>query len=130
VESEIMGKRSGQQMQPKTRELLAKLRADAFLEIREGYVDTGAIPGKDTSWRDPAQLKPETTTKEEVASHHHRKRLLWVVPVPGTDKNGNFSTAQNSDRSGDAAPPATGSANRPASDPPPSRDGHTAPSKP
>jgi hypothetical protein len=27
---------------------------------------------------------PATVTKEEVASHIHRKRLLWMVPVPGT----------------------------------------------
>ena len=45
-----------------------RLREEAFLEIRPGYVDSGAAPGKDTAWKDPAQLKPETTTKEEVAA--------------------------------------------------------------
>jgi len=58
---------------------LTKLREQAFLEIRAGYVDSGAAPGKDTAWKDPAQLKPETTTKEEVAARH-RKRLLGVIP--------------------------------------------------
>ena len=52
----------------------------AFLEIKDGYVDTGAAEGKDTRWVDPAQLKPETVTKEEVASKKHRKKLLWAVP--------------------------------------------------
>jgi peptidyl-prolyl cis-trans isomerase SurA len=61
-------------------------------------MDTGAAPGKNTGWQDPAQLRPETTTKEEVASHIHRKRLLWAVPIPGTDKNGKFVTP----------PPSTG----------------------
>jgi hypothetical protein len=66
-------------MQPKVREYLTKLREVAFLEIRGGYVDSGAAPGKDTAWKDPAQLKPETTTKEEVAARK-RKRLLGVIP--------------------------------------------------
>jgi len=116
VENEIMEKISMPQMQPKVRELLTKLREDAFLQIRPGYMDSGASPGKDTAWQDPAQLKPETTTKEEVAAHHHRKRLLWVVPVPGTDRNGKFPSSQTAGGpKGGAASPASGSANRPAS---------------
>jgi hypothetical protein len=47
-------------------------------------VDSGAAPGKDTSWRDVAQLKPQTVTKEEVAAHRRRKRLLFAIPIPGT----------------------------------------------
>jgi hypothetical protein len=47
-------------------------------------VDTGAAPGKDTSWKDPAKLVPATVTKEEVASRIRRKRVLWMVPLPGT----------------------------------------------
>ena len=110
VEGEIQEKLSMPQMQPKVRELLTKLREDAFLEIRAGYVDSGAAPGKNTAWQDPAQLKPETITKQEVAARRHRKRLLWTVPIPGTDKNGNFPTADNA-----TVPPASGSANRTAS---------------
>ncbi len=79
VENEIMERLYMPRMQPKVREYLTKLRKDAFLEIREGYVDSGAAPGKDTAWKDPAQLKPETTTKEEVASRR-RKRFLGVIP--------------------------------------------------
>ncbi len=82
VENEITERLAMPKMQPKVREYLTKLREQAFLEIRAGYVDSGAAPGKDTSWRDPAQLKPETTTKSEVAARK-KKKLLWVLPRPG-----------------------------------------------
>jgi len=75
-------------MQPKFREYLTKLRQDAFLQIKDGYVDTGAAPGKDTSWHDVTALKPQTTTKEEVASHLKQGpiKLMGFVPIPGTHK--------------------------------------------
>jgi len=84
VENEVMDKLYSPRMQPAVRVYLTRLRQDAFLEIREGYVDTGAAPGKDTSWKDPAQLKPQTVTKEEVVRQARRRRLLWLIPVPGT----------------------------------------------
>lgn len=84
VESEIMEKLFAPRFQPAIREYLTKLRQDAFLEIKSGWIDTGAAPGKNTTWTDPAQLKPETVTKEEVAQQKRRKRLLWAVPIPGT----------------------------------------------
>jgi peptidyl-prolyl cis-trans isomerase SurA len=71
-------------MQPAVREYLTRLRKEAFLEIRAGYVDSGAAPGKDTAWKDPAKLTPQTVTKEEVAMRTRRRRMLWMVPVPGT----------------------------------------------
>lgn len=80
VESQISEQLTMPQMQPKVRAFLTKLRQDAFLEIRGGFMDSGAAPGKDTSWKDPAQLKPETVTKEEVASRRKRK-LLWIIPA-------------------------------------------------
>src|SRR5207245_9310614 len=79
VENEISERLYMPRMEPKVRDYLTKLREDAFLEIRSGYEDSGAAPGKDTAWKDPAQLKPETTTKEEVAARK-RKRLLGVIP--------------------------------------------------
>ncbi len=84
VENEIMQKLFAPRFDPAIREYLTKLRQDAFLEIREGYVDSGAAPGKDTRWMDPAQLKPQTVTKEEVAMQVRRRRLLWMFPVPYT----------------------------------------------
>ncbi len=84
VEGEIRERIYGPKMQPKVREYLTQLRLDSFLEIREGFIDTGAAPGKDTSWTDPAMLKPQTVTKEEVLSRSRRKRLFVLFPIPGT----------------------------------------------
>jgi len=84
VQAEIMEKLYPPKFNPLVREYLTRLREEAFLEIREGYVDSGAAPGKDTGWKDPAELKPETVTKEEVAAQTKRKKLLWLVPIPGT----------------------------------------------
>jgi peptidyl-prolyl cis-trans isomerase SurA len=84
VENEIMEKLYMPKFTPQVREYLTKLRHEAFLEIKPGYVDSGAAPGKNTAWTDPAQLKPETVTKEEVANQTRRRRLLWMVPIPGT----------------------------------------------
>lgn len=88
VESEITERLYAPKMQPAVREFLTKLRSSAFLEIKNGYVDSGAAPGKNTAWVDPATLKPETTTKKEVSSKIHHKRLLWAIPVPGTTTAG------------------------------------------
>ena len=84
VKDQIQEIMSAPKMEPKIREYLTKLREEAFLEIRDGYVDTGAAPGKDTRWHDVAQLKPQTTTKEEVAAEHKRHKHLLFVPIPGT----------------------------------------------
>jgi peptidyl-prolyl cis-trans isomerase SurA len=84
VEGEVTDKIYTPRMQPAVREYLTKLRQEAFLEIRAGYLDSGAAPGKDTTWRDPAKLTPATVTKEEVAARTRRRRLLWLVPIPGT----------------------------------------------
>src|SRR5579871_3208930 len=80
VKNEINEKLAGPKMEPKVREYLTRLREDAFLQIKEGYVDSGAAPGKDTRWQDVATLKPETTTKEEVAAKRKRK-LLKIIPL-------------------------------------------------
>jgi hypothetical protein len=84
VENEIRERLYMPKFQPGVRKLLTDLRTDAFLELKPGYVDTGAAPGKDTAWTDPAQLKPETITKEEVANRVRRRRLFWMIPIPGT----------------------------------------------
>lgn len=84
VKGEIENALYGPKMQPKVREYLTRLRQQAFLQIKPGFVDSGAAPGQDTKWQDPAVLKPETVTKAEVEEKTRRKRLLWVVPIPGT----------------------------------------------
>jgi len=85
VQYEVQDKLFRPKMQPALREYMTKLRAVAFLEIKPGYEDTGAAPGKDTSWSDPAQLKPETVTKGEVLARGHEKKLLGLIPIPGTN---------------------------------------------
>ncbi len=89
VQDEVMNRVYMPKLQPALREYLTKLRQDAFLEIRAGYVDSGAAPGKDTAWKDPAKLVPETVTKEEVAAQTRRRRLFWLIPIPGTSKSVN-----------------------------------------
>ena len=84
VENDIQQELYRPRFQPKIREYLTQLRQDAFLELKEGWVDANPAPGKDTRWSDPAQLKPETVTKEEVAATPRRKKLLWMIPIPGT----------------------------------------------
>jgi parvulin-like peptidyl-prolyl isomerase len=83
VKNEIMDKLYSPRMQPAMREYLTKLRQDAFLEIKPEYVDSYAAPGKNTTWADPAQLKPETVTKEEVSSKGRHKKFVGL-PIPGT----------------------------------------------
>jgi parvulin-like peptidyl-prolyl isomerase len=92
VENEIMEKLYAPRMQPKMREYLTELRKSAFLEIKADYVDSGAAAGKDTTWMDPAQLKPETVSKKVVSNQAKRKKLLWTIPVPGTTTGGSSSS--------------------------------------
>jgi parvulin-like peptidyl-prolyl isomerase len=66
-------------VEPKARIFLSRLREDAFLEIKDGYIDSGAVPGKDTRWKDVTALKPQTITKEEVAARR-RKKILFLIP--------------------------------------------------
>jgi peptidyl-prolyl cis-trans isomerase SurA len=84
VENEINERLFMPRFQPRIREYLTQLRQDAFLEIKPGYLDSSPAPGKDTTWSDPAELRPETVTRDEVAAQVRRKRLLWMVPLPGT----------------------------------------------
>lgn len=85
VRSEIENMLYGPKMQPKVRDYLTQLRKQAFLQIKPGYVDTGAAPGQNTAWQDPVSLKPETVTKAEVEQKTRHKRLLWLIPIPGTE---------------------------------------------
>jgi peptidyl-prolyl cis-trans isomerase SurA len=85
VRSEIENILYGPKMQPRVREYLTTLRKTAFLQIKPGFVDTGAAPGQNTAWQDPVQLKPETVTRAEVEQKTRHKRLLWLIPIPGTE---------------------------------------------
>ena len=83
AQDEIRNRLTGPKFQPAVREYMTKLREDAYIEIRPGYIDNSAAPGKDTSWSDPAKLAPVTTTREEVLRKKKKRRLLWVIPLPG-----------------------------------------------
>jgi hypothetical protein len=50
-------------------------------------VDASAAPGKETRWTDPAKLTPDVVTKAEVVAQARQKRLLWMLPIPGTKIN-------------------------------------------
>jgi parvulin-like peptidyl-prolyl isomerase len=71
-------------LEPKVREFLTQLRQQAYLQIKDGYVDSGAAPGKDTRWQEVAMLKPPVTTKEEVAARAKPHKKVLFVPIPGT----------------------------------------------
>ncbi len=105
VKNDIQEKLAAPKMEPKIREYLTRLRQEAFLQIKEGYTDTGAALGKDTTWRDQAQLKPQTTTKEEVASRIHRHKKLLFIPIPGTTKK--TTPADTTSPAAPTAPAAT-----------------------
>jgi parvulin-like peptidyl-prolyl isomerase len=83
VEPQITEKILNPRAQPAVREFLTRLRESAFLEIKPGFVDTGAATGKLTAWVDTAQLRPETVKKADVMVRTRKKRLLGM-PVPGT----------------------------------------------
>lgn len=92
VEQEIQNRILDSRRQAALRAYLTKLRDVSFLEIKAGYEDTAAAPSKDTKWNDPAELKPDTTTKSEVLANPSRKRIFGMVPIPGTKSSGSSSS--------------------------------------
>jgi len=120
VKDQIQQTLAGPKVEPKLREYLTKLRVDAFLEIKEGYVDSGAAPGKDTSWQDVAEIKPQTTTKEETLARR-RKYILGIIP------HGRVGAARPAAPA--AAPPAQTAPPAPAPPPAPNPPGTETPLK-
>ncbi|HSP67348.1 MAG TPA: hypothetical protein VLN48_06450, partial [Bryobacteraceae bacterium] len=92
VEQEIQNRILDSRRQAALRAYLTKLRDVSFLEIKAGYEDTAAAPSKDTKWNDPAELKPDTTTKSEVLANPSRKRIFGMVQIPGTKSSGSSSS--------------------------------------
>jgi parvulin-like peptidyl-prolyl isomerase len=92
---------------PKLRSYLTVLRQNAFLQIKPGFIDTGAAPGKDTAWKDPAQLMPETVKKSEVANQRHLKKFLGVVPYGYTGEKAASAEAPAAETPVQQAPPKT-----------------------
>jgi parvulin-like peptidyl-prolyl isomerase len=121
VKNELQDRLTQPKAEGKVRIFLTQLREDAFLEIKEGYVDSGAAPGKDTRWKDVAALKPQTTTKEEVAARR-KKHILWVIPA-GTVK----STKPETKAAPAAAPASTPAAAPAAADKAPEKTADKTP---
>ena len=84
VREDVQNAVVGPRMEPKVREYLTRLRQEAFLQIKDGYVDSFAAPGKDTRWQEVAQLKPQTTSKEEVLSSSKSRKKVLGIAIPGT----------------------------------------------
>jgi parvulin-like peptidyl-prolyl isomerase len=118
VKEEVLQKLAAPKMDPKVREYLTKLRQDAFLEIKDGFTDSGAAAGKDTRWKDVVELKPETTTKEEVKARH-KKKVLGVVPIGGSKSKADTSStpAANAPAAPASATPAPTKPATPATSP-------------
>jgi parvulin-like peptidyl-prolyl isomerase len=94
---------------PKLQTYLTGLRQNAFLQIKDGYIDTGAAPGKDTSWKDPAKLMPETTTKAQVANQRHFKKILGLIPYGYTGEKNPTPAPPSAQTPVQQAPPTTNS---------------------
>ncbi len=70
IEQRIQDALYMQKLQPALREYLTKLREDAFIDIKPGYVDTGASPN---------QTKPiETAAKDDKAKPLKKKKKLGL----------------------------------------------------
>jgi len=94
---------------PKLRTFLTGLRQNAFLQIKPGYIDTGAASGKDTAWKDPAQLMPETIKKSEVANQRHLKKILGIIPYGYTGEKPASAAAPPAETPVQQAPPTNNS---------------------
>ncbi len=95
VKNELQDRLTQPKMEPKVRAFLTQLREDAFLEIKEGYVDSGAAPGKDTRWKDVAAV--------EAADHHQGRsgRAPQEAPPVGDSRRhreGYQAAGQNDSR--------------------------------
>ena len=71
VENRVQDAIYMEKLQPALRAYLTKLREDAFIEIKPGYVDSGASPN---------ETKPiETTTKDAKAKPLKKKKRFGVI---------------------------------------------------
>jgi peptidyl-prolyl cis-trans isomerase SurA len=59
-----------QQMTPALRDYMTKLREDAYIDIKQGYIDTGASPN---------ETKPVFTTAEEAGAKNAKKKKKFGV---------------------------------------------------
>ena len=93
VKNELQERLTQPKMEGKVRTFLTSLREDAFLEIKEGYIDSGAAPGKDTrAGRNDKRMmqtewRPESLKRaQEIKRHAESKGITagqfavaWVL---------------------------------------------------
>jgi peptidyl-prolyl cis-trans isomerase SurA len=94
VEPQVQEAMYMEQLQPAMRTYLTKLREDAYIDIKPGFVDTGASP---------RQTKPIMTAYTAPVP---KKKV--VVEKQRFDRGTRFSTAEPKETASAAAPPATG----------------------
>ena len=79
VRDDIQNAMAAPQMEPKVRDSSPSFARRPSWRFEKAIVDSGAAPGKDTTWHDVAEIKPQTTTKEEVAARQ-KKKFMGVIP--------------------------------------------------
>ncbi|MGA8431486.1 MAG: peptidylprolyl isomerase [Candidatus Sulfotelmatobacter sp.] len=71
IEPKIQDALYYQKLQPALRAYLTKLREEAYIDVKPGYVDSGASPN---------ETKPiETAAKEPAAKKLKKKKKLWIL---------------------------------------------------
>jgi len=77
VEQEIQEAIYMQELQPALRKFVTKLREDAYIQIKDGYVDSGAAANQDY-----ARLEPVDMTEDEILAPKGGKRggRSWLPP--------------------------------------------------
>ncbi|QHN05563.1 peptidylprolyl isomerase [Granulicella sp. WH15] len=117
VEQQVQEAMYMQQMQPALRAYLTKLREEAYIDIKPGFVDSGASPKETkpifTSYAPPTPKKKKVTEKKrfERASGFSRPAAKPVVAGPDTTGGRTLTGAEAQQAQAAAAPtvdPKTG----------------------
>jgi len=130
IEPQIQEAMYMQQMQPALRAYLTKLREDAYIDIKPGFVDSGASP-RQTKPVFSAYAPPSPKKKKEEKQRFDRGGRFSTVskagPAPAATPAVASSTAPASAPSAAAVAPA---ANAPVPSTAPTKTASSAPSKP
>lgn len=76
VDDQIKQTLYSQQLYPASRAYLTKLREESYIEIKTGYVDTGASPNQSTK---PELLAANSTPDNSKSSHSKKKKKKFLV---------------------------------------------------
>lgn len=88
VEAQVDDAAFMQRMQPALRKYLTKLREDAFIDIKPGYVDSGASPNQTkptySAYTPPAPKKKKTSTARYRQAHTRSTTASSAAATPPT----------------------------------------------